>query len=83
MPLRRRWGSTLRRCSFTNSTGKWMIKLSAEVMGTGERWAGALPIRRNGSTRLVVFRNMRLLDDLGDFYALGLASDRSTVRLYR
>lgn len=63
---------------------EWMIKLSAEVMGTGERWAGAFPIRRkDGSTRLVEFRNMRLLDDLGDFYALGLAPDRSAVRQYR
>lgn len=58
-----------------------MIKLFAGVMGTGERWAGAFPIRhKDGSTRLVEFRNMRLLDDLGDFYALGLATDRSRLR---
>ncbi|MFG2860337.1 SpoIIE family protein phosphatase [Streptomyces sioyaensis] len=58
-----------------------MIKLFAEVMATGERWAGAFPIRhKDGSTRLVEFRNMRLLDDLGDFYALGLATDRSRLR---
>ena len=58
-----------------------MIKLFAEVMGTGERWAGAFPIRhKDGSSRLVEFRNMRLLDDLGDFYALGLATDRSRLR---
>ncbi|WP_435056806.1 SpoIIE family protein phosphatase [Streptomyces capoamus] len=57
------------------------IKLFAEVMATGEKWAGAFPIRhKDGSTRLVEFRNMRLLDSLGDFYALGLATDRSKLR---
>jgi PAS domain S-box-containing protein len=50
-------------------------------MHTGQGWAGAFPIRRkDGSTRLVEFRNMRLLDDQGDVYALGLAADQSTVR---
>ncbi|MFG2605947.1 SpoIIE family protein phosphatase [Streptomyces sp. NPDC048514] len=58
-----------------------MVKLFAEVMGTGERWAGAFPIRhKDGRTRLVEFRNMRLLDDRGDFYALGLATDGSRLR---
>ncbi|WP_030340440.1 SpoIIE family protein phosphatase [Streptomyces sp. NRRL S-1022] len=58
-----------------------MIKLFGGVMATGERWAGAFPIRhKDGSTRLVEFRNMRLLDSLGDFYALGLATDRSKLR---
>jgi PAS domain S-box-containing protein len=58
-----------------------MIKLFAQVMGTGEGWAGAFPIRhKDGSTRLVEFRNMRLLDDRGDFYALGLATDEPTLR---
>ncbi|MFG2630754.1 SpoIIE family protein phosphatase [Streptomyces sp. NPDC048473] len=58
-----------------------MIKLFAQVMGTGESWAGAFPIRhKDGSTRLVEFRNTRLLDDRGDFYALGLATDESTLR---
>ncbi|MBL1106528.1 SpoIIE family protein phosphatase [Streptomyces sp. 5-8] len=57
-----------------------VIKLFAEVMETGTDWAGALPIRhKNGSTRLVEFRNMRLLDDLGDTYALGLAADQAAV----
>lgn len=60
---------------------KLMAKLFAHVMGTGESWAGAFPIRhKDGSTRLVEFRNMRLLDDHGDFYALGLATDESTLR---
>ncbi|GGJ05998.1 SpoIIE family protein phosphatase [Streptomyces brasiliensis] len=56
-------------------------KLFADVMRTGKSWAGAFPIKvKDGSTRLVEFRNMRLLDDHGDVYALGLAADQSTVR---
>ncbi|MEV7993367.1 SpoIIE family protein phosphatase [Streptomyces sp. NPDC086077] len=56
-------------------------KLFADVIATGRGWAGAFPVRRkDGSTRLVEFRNMRLLDDQGDVYALGLAADQSTVR---
>ncbi|MFE0515806.1 PAS domain-containing protein, partial [Streptomyces sp. NPDC058964] len=55
-------------------------KLFADVMRTGQSWAGAFPIRvKDGGTRLVEFRNMRLLDDQGDVYALGLAADQSTV----
>ncbi|AOR30579.1 PAS sensor protein [Streptomyces fodineus] len=57
-----------------------VIKLFAEVMESGTDWAGAFPIRhKDGSTRLVEFRNMRLLDDLGDVYALGLAADQAAV----
>ncbi|MFE9452742.1 SpoIIE family protein phosphatase [Streptomyces sp. NPDC006739] len=56
-------------------------KLFADVMRTGQSWAGGFPIRlKDGSTRVVEFRNMRLLDDHGDVYALGLAADQSTVR---
>ncbi|MFB6858899.1 SpoIIE family protein phosphatase [Streptomyces sp. NPDC056341] len=58
-----------------------VIRLFAEVMETGESWAGAFPIRhKDGKTRLVEFRNMRLVDDLGDIYALGIAADRSTLQ---
>jgi PAS domain S-box-containing protein len=58
-----------------------VVKLFADVMETGEGWAGAFPVRRkDGGTRLVEFRNMRLLDDRGDVYALGLCADQSTVR---
>ncbi|MET7295864.1 SpoIIE family protein phosphatase [Streptomyces griseoloalbus] len=58
-----------------------VVKLFAEVMRTGRTWAGAFPIRRkDGDTRLVEFRNMRLLDDRGEVYALGLAVDQTTVR---
>ncbi|WP_240529577.1 SpoIIE family protein phosphatase [Streptomyces mangrovisoli] len=58
-----------------------VVKLFADVMETGQSWAGAFPIRhRDGSTRLVEFRNMRLLDDQGETYALGLCADQETVR---
>ncbi|MDX2676454.1 SpoIIE family protein phosphatase [Streptomyces sp. NY05-11A] len=58
-----------------------VVKLFADVMATGRSWAGAFPIRRkDGTTRLVEFRNMRLMDDRGEVYALGLAADRTTVR---
>ncbi|WP_151479915.1 SpoIIE family protein phosphatase [Streptomyces albicerus] len=57
-----------------------VVKLFADVMDTGRSWAGGFPVRRkDGTTRLVEFRNMRLLDDQGDVYALGLAADQSTV----
>ncbi|MDO0929088.1 SpoIIE family protein phosphatase [Streptomyces sp. TG1A-8] len=56
-------------------------ELFADVMSTGQSWSGGFPIRhKDGSTRLVEFRNMRLLDDRGDLYALGLAADQTTVR---
>ncbi|MFF4399793.1 SpoIIE family protein phosphatase [Streptomyces sp. NPDC001480] len=57
------------------------IRLFGEVMGTGRGWAGAFPVRhKDGSTRLIEFRNMRLTDHTGEHYALGLATDRSTLR---
>ncbi|MEU6368571.1 SpoIIE family protein phosphatase [Streptomyces sp. NPDC046931] len=57
-----------------------VIRLFAEVTESGADWAGAFPIRhKDGSTRLVEFRNMRLLDELGDTFALGLAADQATV----
>ncbi|MEV6400260.1 SpoIIE family protein phosphatase [Streptomyces sp. NPDC051907] len=53
----------------------------AHVMEGGGDWAGIFPIRhKDGSTRQVEFRNMRLQDDLGDYYALGLAADQRTLR---
>ncbi|MBJ7905656.1 SpoIIE family protein phosphatase [Streptomyces sp. NPDC003656] len=56
-------------------------ELFATVMSTGQSWAGGFPVRhKDGSTRLVEFRNMRLLNDRGEVYALGLAADQSTVR---
>ncbi|MEU9631744.1 SpoIIE family protein phosphatase [Streptomyces luteogriseus] len=57
------------------------LVLFAEVMETGRGWAGPFPVRRkDGTTRTVEFRTMRLTDNLGDHYALGLATDRATVR---
>ncbi|MEU9453334.1 SpoIIE family protein phosphatase [Streptomyces sp. NPDC048277] len=56
-------------------------KLFADVMSTGQSWAGGFPIRhKDGTTHVVEFRNMRLMDDNGDVFALGLAADQSTVR---
>ncbi|MGW1372990.1 SpoIIE family protein phosphatase [Streptomyces sp. NPDC002446] len=58
-----------------------VVKKFAEVMATGQSWAGAFPVRhKDGTSRLVELRNMRLLDDRGDFYALGLATDSPTLR---
>ncbi|MEV7978182.1 SpoIIE family protein phosphatase [Streptomyces sp. NPDC086519] len=56
-------------------------KLFADVMSTGRSWAGGFPIRhKDGTTHVVEFRNMRLMDANGDVFALGLAADQSTVR---
>ncbi|MEU5597586.1 SpoIIE family protein phosphatase [Streptomyces sp. NPDC020298] len=58
----------------------WVVKTFIDVMETGQSWAGTFPIRRkDGSTRRVELRNMRLLDDHGDFYALGLGTDSPTL----
>ncbi|WP_392672574.1 SpoIIE family protein phosphatase [Streptomyces sp. LN785] len=58
-----------------------VIELFAHVMESGERWAGTFPVRhRDGSTRLVEFRNMRLQDERGGRYALGIATDQGTLR---
>ncbi|WP_328907801.1 SpoIIE family protein phosphatase [Streptomyces sp. NBC_00234] len=58
-----------------------VLRLFGEVMGGEGSWAGTFPVRhKDGSTRLLEFRNMRLLDDRGDLYALGLATDQATLR---
>ena len=58
-----------------------VVELFDDVMRTGQSWAGAFPVRhKDGSTRLVEFRNMRLTDDSGQVYALGLCADHSTVQ---
>lgn len=58
-----------------------VLKLFAQVMAGGGSWAGVFPIRhKDGSTRLVEFRNMRLQDEQHDFHALGLATDQATLR---
>ncbi|WP_051819679.1 SpoIIE family protein phosphatase [Streptomyces sp. NRRL S-920] len=58
-----------------------VLRLFAEVMGGEGSWAGTFPVRhKDGRTRLLEFRNMRLEDDLGDLYALGLATDQAVLR---
>ncbi|PAZ12812.1 PAS sensor protein [Streptomyces sp. SA15] len=58
-----------------------VLSLFTEVMETGRSWSGAFPIRhKDGSTRLMEFRNMRLLNDRGEVYALGLAADHPTLQ---
>ncbi|KUL35027.1 PAS sensor protein [Streptomyces sp. NRRL F-4489] len=58
-----------------------VLRLFAEVMASGESWAGVFPVRRkDGSTRLVEFRNMRLQDEHGASYALGIATDQAVLR---
>ncbi|WP_030801311.1 SpoIIE family protein phosphatase [Streptomyces sp. NRRL S-337] len=58
-----------------------VLELFSDVMAGGESWAGVFPVRhKDGSTRLVEFRNMRLLDERGETYALGIATDQSVLR---
>ncbi|GAA3113335.1 SpoIIE family protein phosphatase [Streptomyces rectiviolaceus] len=58
-----------------------VLALFAKVMEDGESWAGVFPVRhKDGSTRPVEFRNMRLQDDQRDYWALGLATDLTTLR---
>ncbi|MEU6095140.1 SpoIIE family protein phosphatase [Streptomyces sp. NPDC047079] len=58
-----------------------VLGLFTEVMETGRSWAGSFPVlRKDGSTRLTEFRNMRLLNDAGDVYALGIAADHDTLQ---
>ncbi|MFE4721038.1 PAS domain-containing protein, partial [Streptomyces sp. NPDC056728] len=52
-----------------------------QMMETGQSWDGLIPVRsKDGSTRLVEFRYNRLPNKQGDFYALGIATDVSTLR---
>ncbi|MCD2467578.1 MULTISPECIES: SpoIIE family protein phosphatase [unclassified Streptomyces] len=56
------------------------VRLFGEVLREGSTWAGVFPVRhKDGTVRNVEFRNMRLTDDLGGLYALGIAADRSAV----
>ncbi|MBT2488606.1 SpoIIE family protein phosphatase [Streptomyces sp. ISL-96] len=58
-----------------------VLRLFAQVMEGEGSWAGVFPVRhKDGGMRLLEFRNMRLLDDRGDLYALGLATDQATLR---
>ncbi|MDH6128056.1 SpoIIE family protein phosphatase [Kitasatospora sp. GP82] len=58
-----------------------ILQLFANVMGGGGSWAGVFPLlHKDGSTRPMEFRNMRLLDERGGRYALGIATDEATLR---
>lgn len=58
-----------------------VLTLFARVMDDGESWAGVVPVRnKDGSTRRVEFRNMRLQDDQREYWALGLATDQATLQ---
>lgn len=58
-----------------------VLALFAQVMEDGESWAGIFPVRhKDGSRRLVEFRNMRLQDEHREYWALGLATDQATLR---
>ncbi|GGU97261.1 hypothetical protein GCM10010260_36310 [Streptomyces filipinensis] len=58
-----------------------VVSLFTEVLETGRGWAGAFPVRhKDGGSRLTEFRAMRLLDDLGDVYALGIAADHTLLQ---
>ncbi|GAA4083444.1 SpoIIE family protein phosphatase [Streptomyces sp. NPDC048491] len=58
-----------------------VLDLFARVMSGGDTWAGVFPIRhKDGRTRMVEFRNMRLQDEHGGLYALGIATDEPTLR---
>ncbi|MGW6966525.1 SpoIIE family protein phosphatase [Streptomyces zaomyceticus] len=56
------------------------MRLFGEVLREGTTWVGTFPVRhKNGTVRQVEFRNMRLTDDLGGLYALGIAADHAAV----
>ncbi|MFD7861966.1 SpoIIE family protein phosphatase [Streptomyces sp. NPDC059783] len=58
-----------------------VLTLFSQVMNSGEVWAGVFPVRhKDGSSRLLEFRNMRLQNDRGGYYALGLAADGDTLQ---
>ncbi|WP_416980881.1 SpoIIE family protein phosphatase [Streptomyces sp. T028] len=57
-----------------------VIELFTRVMEGGESWGGVFPARhKDGSTRLLEFRNMRLTDDRKVLYALGLVTDQANL----
>lgn len=60
---------------------KSVLSLFADVLETGRSWAGAFPVQhKDGSSRLMEFRTMRLLDDVGDVFALGIAADHTLLQ---
>ncbi|MYQ48384.1 SpoIIE family protein phosphatase [Streptomyces sp. SID4985] len=60
---------------------KAAVNLFTEVLRTGRGWAGTFPVRhKDGSSRLTEFRTMRLLNDVGEVYALGIAADHTVLQ---
>ncbi|MGW5104519.1 SpoIIE family protein phosphatase [Streptomyces sp. NPDC004100] len=60
---------------------KAAVNLFTEVLQTGRGWAGTFPVRhKDGSSRLTEFRTMRLLNDRGEVYALGIAADHTLLQ---
>ncbi|PHQ52452.1 PAS sensor protein [Streptomyces cinnamoneus] len=58
-----------------------VLRLFAKVMGDAGTWAGSFPaLHKDGTTRLLEFRNMRLEDRSGGVYALGMATDQQVLR---
>ncbi|MFJ6946019.1 SpoIIE family protein phosphatase [Streptomyces wuyuanensis] len=58
-----------------------VLELFSSVMESGENWAGVFPVRhKDGALRQLEFRNMRLQDRHGGFYALGLSTSQETLR---
>ncbi|WP_280727245.1 SpoIIE family protein phosphatase [Kitasatospora sp. MAA4] len=58
-----------------------VLELFGEVMEGSGSWAGVFPVRhKDGSIRPMEFRNMRLQDQQGGLYALGIAADAATLR---
>ncbi|MFE0653740.1 SpoIIE family protein phosphatase [Streptomyces sp. NPDC059534] len=56
------------------------MRLFGEVLHGGTAWSGTFPVRhKDGTERQVEFRNMRLTDDEGRLYALGIAADHAAV----
>ncbi|MDX3098520.1 SpoIIE family protein phosphatase [Streptomyces sp. ME01-24h] len=57
------------------------LALFAQALASGRSWSGAFPVRRkDGTTRLTEFGNVRLTDGRGRAYALGMATDRPVVQ---
>ncbi|MER5184481.1 SpoIIE family protein phosphatase [Streptomyces sp. NPDC002896] len=60
---------------------RWRARELFERVRDGTSWAGVFPVvHKDGSTRQVEFRTMRLSDTRGGVHALGLAADAETVR---
>ncbi|WP_423835338.1 SpoIIE family protein phosphatase [Streptomyces tubbatahanensis] len=58
-----------------------VLGLFDEVLRAGRSWAGSFPVKlRNGKVKPLEFRNMRLNDDQGAVFALGLITDQATLR---